>query len=205
MRITGGTLKGYKIIVPSGYRLRPSQDIVRKAIFDILDHSLMPADTADNEPDGDEPVSSPPYRLVLDLYAGTGALGIEALSRGAHFVDFVERNATAVDAIYQNLTRTHLQEKADIYQQKAEDFVLLDRPEKYDLIFLDPPYADEPRQVLFALPTLLNHNGLAIYLHSKRLNLKKNFPDLLERGLRVIDNRRYGATTVTFLGPREAT
>lgn len=183
MRITGGTLKGHNLTVPAVSDLRPTQDIVRKAIFDILDHNLMT--------DG--------YCLILDLYAGTGALGIEALSRGARFVDFVERDEAAVRAIRQNLNHTHLLGKTDIYQQKAQDFVKSERPEKYDLIFLDPPYVDTPRQVLLATPRLLDPKGLVIYLHGKQVVLDATSRDWLGKKLKVIDNRTYGATTVTFL------
>lgn len=183
MRITGGQLKGHNIIAPKVSDLRPSQDIVRKAIFDILDHSLMPQG----------------YRFVLDLYAGTGALGIEALSKGAQFVDFVEKDLDAIEAIKQNLNHTHLLGRADIYLEKAQHFVRSDRPEKYDLIFLDPPYADEPREVILALPRLLDPKGLVVYLHGQQVVLDKDSRAWLGQHLRVVDDRKYGATVVTFL------
>lgn len=189
MRITGGSLKGHNVTTPKVSDLRPSQDIVRKAIFDILDHSLMPNG----------------YRLVLDLYAGTGALGIEALSRGAKFVDFVEKDPSGVAVIQQNLNHTHLLGRADIYQEKAQHFVRSDQPEKYDLIFMDPPYADEPREVILALPRLLTPKGLIAYLHGKQVVLDATSREWLGKKLRVIENRTYGATTVTFLTPNQVT
>lgn len=180
MRITGGKVKGHNIEVPHISDLRPSQDIVREAIFNIL---------------GDvEGI------LVLDMYAGTGALGLEALSRGAKFCDFVDKAKQACKTIKQNFISMGFQGGADIYCEEAENFVLHDHPQPYDLIFMDPPYIARPRSVIRALPKLLADSGQIIYLHAKRIVLTEP-PDRewIQDKLKVIDTRKYGATHVTFM------
>jgi 16S rRNA (guanine966-N2)-methyltransferase len=129
MRVIAGERRGFQLKGPAGKFTRPMADRVREALFSML-ASL-----------GAEPVR------VLDLYAGTGGIGIEALSRGAEAADFVERNAAAAAVVRANLAHTGYTDVTQVYQEPVSTF--LARAERnqtgsapYDLIFMDPPYAD---------------------------------------------------------------
>ena len=131
MRVIAGSAKGHTLTAPRGLAIRPTTDKVKGAIFSMLD-SLRWAEL------GEE---APYFPRVLDLYAGTGALGIEALSRGSAHCDFVENNARARAAITENLRRTRLAAQANLHALRAEA-ALSTFPGPYDLILADPPYAD---------------------------------------------------------------
>ncbi len=182
MRITAGKARGHNIFVPVGISdLRPSQDQVREAIFNILGEFINNKD-------------------VLDLYAGTGALGIEALSRGCRTCDFVDRSKDSTKAIHNNLNHTYLEGRSDVYTDQAEVFLNRSPHQVYDLILLDPPYSTTPIQTLKLIPRFLKPDGLIIYLHNKRLSLNNaEFNDIVPEKLIILDSRRYGMTQATFL------
>ncbi|MBT3363718.1 MAG: 16S rRNA (guanine(966)-N(2))-methyltransferase RsmD [Chloroflexi bacterium] len=123
MRVIAGKVKGHRLKYVSNTRLRPTSDIIKGAIFSCLDSMELD------------------YARVLDLYAGTGALGIEALSRGADWVDFVERDPKACEIIKDNLVHTKLSEQAHIYRSTVKKTLSFLKG-KYMLILMDPPYAD---------------------------------------------------------------
>jgi 16S rRNA (guanine966-N2)-methyltransferase len=123
MRVTTGSAKGRNLKGPPTSGTRPMSDKIRQAVFSAL-ASL-----------GVEP------ERVLDLYAGTGAIGIEALSRGAAQADFVEMTAPAAAVIRENLERTQLASQGTVHRQSVQSY-LHRKTEPYDLIVLDPPYAD---------------------------------------------------------------
>jgi 16S rRNA (guanine966-N2)-methyltransferase len=124
MRVIAGEAKGLRLKRLAVHHLRPTSDLVRGAIFDIL-VSLEVDSTR-----------------VLDLYAGSGALGIEALSRGARWCDFVEQDRAACAIIRENLALAGFQERGRVYCLPVEK--ALDRLEgPYDLVLMDPPYEDE--------------------------------------------------------------
>ncbi len=143
MRVIAGTHRGRRLRGPQGSALRPTSDRVREALFSILGNRL-------------------PDSRFLDLYAGTGAVGIEALSRGAAQVTCVESNTDALKLLHRNITDCRMTDYMVVYAQTVQQF--LRRPEQwngpYDIVFADPPYAaaheleslfsnlDEPR--LFA-------------------------------------------------------
>ncbi|HEU5319110.1 MAG TPA: 16S rRNA (guanine(966)-N(2))-methyltransferase RsmD [Chloroflexota bacterium] len=121
MRVIAGEARGVPLIAPRGLETRPTSDKVKGAIFDSL---------------GDAGSSG----RVLDLFAGSGALGIEALSRGADHCDFVDRAAAACKTIATNLAKTRMTDRAAIHATPVDRF--LDRAgAAYDLILMDPPYA----------------------------------------------------------------
>jgi 16S rRNA (guanine966-N2)-methyltransferase len=122
MRVTGGEAKGSRLRTLKRAETRPTADQVRKAIFDILGTSVEDA-------------------RVLDLFAGTGALGIEALSRRAAESVFVESNREACGVISQNLASTGYQDKGVVRRSEVARFLARDATGPYDLAFLDPPYA----------------------------------------------------------------
>lgn len=123
MRVIGGSRRGRPLRAPKGMRTRPMADKIREASFSVL-WSL-----------GIEPVR------VLDLYSGSGSVGIEALSRGAESVDFVEQARDAVQVIRQNLKSTDLEDCATVHQMPVARFIASAR-KPYDFVIMDPPYAD---------------------------------------------------------------
>ena len=131
MRVITGIARGRKLIAPRGLAIRPTTDRVKAAIFSMLTAQAMREEAEDVFP----------YRTVLDLYAGSGALGIEALSRGSEHADFVESDARARAAIEENLRRTGLTSRASILALRAQAAVSTFRT-PYDLILADPPYDD---------------------------------------------------------------
>lgn len=122
MRVTGGEAKGARLRTLKGAETRPTTDQARKAIFDILGNQVVDA-------------------RVLDLFAGTGAIGIEALSRGAAEAVFVEASREACSVIMNNLASTQCRGKGIVRRADAERFLSRTAHPAFDLAFLDPPYA----------------------------------------------------------------
>jgi 16S rRNA (guanine966-N2)-methyltransferase len=177
MRVIAGAAKGRRLRGPAGRGTRPTSDLVRGAIFDIL--RSLGADLS----------------RVIDLYAGTGALGIEALSRGSEGCDFVERDRASCDIIRENLAHTGLGSKANVHcwpVEKAES--RLSGP--YSLLLADPPYtAEEADRVLAAWgsSSKLTREAVIVLEHSRR---RPASPALGDRQL--LDTRRHGDTCISI-------
>ncbi|HLG10703.1 MAG TPA: 16S rRNA (guanine(966)-N(2))-methyltransferase RsmD [Dehalococcoidia bacterium] len=177
LRVIGGTQGGRTLKGPPRTGVRPTADRVREALFEIL------------------AARDVPMSRVLDLYSGTGALGIEALSRGAEYCDFVEADSKACDVIRENLNRTRFSDRAKVWPlQVAKALARLNGP--YDLVAADPPYEydraeKELTQVLES--GLLSLEGTLVVEHSQR----KLWPQELA-GFRQLTSRRYGDTRITF-------
>jgi 16S rRNA (guanine(966)-N(2))-methyltransferase RsmD len=172
MRIIAGTHRGHTIHAPRGRDTRPTSDRVRENVFNILG----PVDGAS----------------VLDLYAGSGAMGLEALSRGAERVVFVERDADAARTIERNLDKLHL--RATVLRRDAVA-MLAGETRKYDLVLVDPPYdmyLDVQPQLARYLPHILAEDGVVVVETDARLEPELPFP------LRT--SRTYGAARVTVYG-----
>jgi len=119
MRVISGIARGRKLREPPGFDIRPTSDLVKESIFNIVQFDIE-------------------GRRVLDLYAGTGQLGVESLSRGARSVDFVDSSPAAVKLIRENLKICGFSDSALVHGRDALRF--LEGKERYDLIFIDPPY-----------------------------------------------------------------
>jgi 16S rRNA (guanine966-N2)-methyltransferase len=176
MRVIAGRLGGRRLSAPRGRTTRPTSDRVREALFSMLG----PIDGAS----------------VLDLFAGTGALGIEALSRGAATALFVERDASAVAALKGNLARLELTEP-HARVRVGEALVALRSArragETYDLVFVDPPYGqlrDSERELSALLPTVLVQGARVVVESDRRAPA--------ELPLAVAQRKRYGDTTITI-------
>jgi 16S rRNA (guanine966-N2)-methyltransferase len=177
MRVIGGTARGRTLAAPKGERTRPTSDLVRGALFNVLENLDVG------------------WERVLDLFAGSGALGIEALSRGAGWADFVEEDAGAVAAIRQNLAATGLGARAGVHRQDVfQSLRTLRGP--YDIILADPPYA------LAALPRFLEAlaeselvgPGTAVVVeHARRRPLPEAFA-----GLVLAKQKRHGDTLLSI-------
>jgi 16S rRNA (guanine966-N2)-methyltransferase len=184
MRIVSGQYKGKPIAAPEGRSTRPTSDRAREAVFNILDHA--PWAPALNG------------ARVLDLFAGSGALGLEALSRGAGFCLFVETDEAARGAIRDNIEALHLYGCTRIHRRDATD--LGPRPASagpaFDLVFLDPPYAKglgEKALAVMAEHAWLSPGAVLVFERGA------DEPDLAPAGYEAIDERRYGAAKVLFL------
>ena len=176
MRVIAGSAKGHHIKVPRGTGTRPATDLVRGAIFSILE-------TTDAD-----------WSRVLDLFSGSGALGIEALSRGAGWVDFVDQEPKCCRIIKENLEKTRFADRAHIYCRSVGKALRFLEGE-YSLILIDPPYADTSIGKLvqqLASSKLVGPETIMVVTHSSRFPLEKSYPPL-----RAIKERRHGDSCIT--------
>ncbi|MDP2688861.1 MAG: 16S rRNA (guanine(966)-N(2))-methyltransferase RsmD [Deltaproteobacteria bacterium] len=187
MRVIGGKCKGRRLAAVKGASTRPTSDKVREAVFDILPREF-------------------PFRSVLDLFAGTGAMGIEALSRGAQDAAFVDMDAPAVQVIRKNLSACGLAGQGRVYRRDARSALrsFARKGERFDLIFIDPPYDSSlVEETLKDIDRagLLSLGGVVVAETSKRTPVAAELSSI---GL--VDERRYGDTLVYFYevkdGPR---
>jgi 16S rRNA (guanine(966)-N(2))-methyltransferase RsmD len=177
MRVIAGKVKGHQLKAPKGTATRPATDLVRGAIFSILET------TTSN------------WTQVLDLFAGSGALGIEALSRGADWVDFVEHNPRCCDIIRQNLEKTKLSAQAHVYCcSVAKAFSFLDK--EYGIILMDPPYSNPSIGNLvaqLATSKLVGTNTIVVVTHSLHSHLDPTYAPL-----NLIKERRHGDSCIAL-------
>lgn len=175
MRVQTGTAKGSRLKSPRHGGVRPTSGRVKGALFNILT------------------VAGLQEARVLELYAGTGALGIEALSRGAAWVDFVERDEAQCRQISQNLKAAGLAHKAKVHRAPAEKTPqLVEGP--FDVMLLDPPYAERALDgLLKALASLLGAEGTLVLEHSARAVAPDASP-----ALHLHETRRYGDSALSF-------
>ncbi len=177
MRVIAGKAKGHLLKVPKGTPTRPATNLVRGAIFSILENI-----TTD-------------WTRVLDLFSGSGALGIEALSRGAGWVDFVDHERRCCDIIRQNLEKTGFAAKANVYcfsVSKAISFL----NKEYNVILMDPPYSDSTIGKLItklATSRLVGTDSILVATHSPHLLLAQNYATL-----NLIKERRHGDSCVSL-------
>jgi 16S rRNA (guanine966-N2)-methyltransferase len=182
MRVTGGRLGGRRLVAPpSG--VRPTADRVREALFARL-----------SDLDG---------VCVLDLYAGTGALGIEALSRGAERAVFVERSNASLAALRRNLLALDLDARARVVRGDVSSALrrLAGEELRFDLVLADPPYAE---RALAAPLSLLVSGGLLAPGATVVVERSRRHPLPPVAGLVSHESRRYGDTELEWLGPGEA-
>jgi 16S rRNA (guanine966-N2)-methyltransferase len=172
MRVVGGSLRSRTLRAPKGSSTRPTTDRVRESLFAVL------GDVSGLE--------------VLDLYAGTGALAIEALSRGAAHAVCVESARPALNVIAENRAELGLGDRLEIVGRKVTEALRMER--KFDLVFADPPWADVPELTrdLTRLPSLLSEEALVCVEHASR----DAAPEL--PGLAIDETRTWGDTAVTF-------
>ena len=181
LRITGGVHRGRRIRSARVAGLRPTSDAVRAAIFSFLGRELIEG------------------TRVLDLYAGTGALGIEALSRGAQWSDFVEGKAKLAQKIRENLQELSLDGQSRVYHARAERVARI-LPGAYDVVFLDPPYDMTDWESLMARLSegeLVKQQGMVVIEHRFATKLTEAYGRLFR-----IDSRRYGDTAVSYFRGR---
>ncbi|MDK2867262.1 MAG: rRNA (guanine966-N2)-methyltransferase [Clostridiales bacterium] len=176
MRVISGKARGTKLITIDGMATRPTTDRVKEAIFSMVQHHLYDAEG-------------------LDLFAGSGALGIELLSRGGASVTFVESGAKAVKCIRDNLDKTHLTIQGEILQMSVERALTTLSGKTFDIVFMDPPYHNG--MIKSTIETILRYellriNGIIVLEHHVEDVDSKIVSDALE----VLAQKRYGITGV---------
>lgn len=174
MRVTAGTLKGRRLKAPTGQNVRPTIDKVREAIFNVLAHEV-------------------PGAVVLDLFAGAGTLGIEALSRGAKSAIFVEKSSSAMRVLKENLKELQLDSQTMHMDWSAALRHLFENRQRFDLIFADPPYQMlTPAQIADAVveSRLLTPDGILIIETGAKADANLSLP--------VLKRRSFGQTQLIF-------
>lgn len=186
LRITSGEYKNKKLKVPKS--ASPVRERVKLAVFSILDDKITNAN-------------------CIDICAGTGNLGLEAISRGANSCTFIEEDYEAVGIIKENIQNI-LGLEVQPNHEESEDKIKLIRgdmvryiandTEKYDIVFWDPPYKAHVKHALKYIDGLINEKGILVYFHETNndLNMTEINP-----ALKIVDSRQYGITTVDFIAP----
>ncbi|MDX9757578.1 MAG: 16S rRNA (guanine(966)-N(2))-methyltransferase RsmD [Bacteroidota bacterium] len=178
MRVIAGTLKGRTLRVPADATFRPTTDRVKESVFNIL-HGLVEWSST----------------TVCDLFAGSGSLGIEALSRGASSAVFVESHRASLAVLTRNLAELAVTTQARVVQRAVESF-LRERAARYSLVFADPPYRFENMESLIEnIAGIMAPEGLAVLEHARAREVSA------PSSLRIVDRRDYGTTAVTFFQP----
>lgn len=177
MRVIGGLARGRRILAPRGRHTRPTSDYLREVLFNLLTQQVE-------------------GRMFLDLYAGTGAVGIEALSRGAAGAVFVEHNRSALTMLYRNLETSGFRDRAEVVPMEVLRYLRRATcgSRQFDLIFLDPPYmhTDAAAAIgLIASTEFLAPTGIAILERST-----KAIPIEVPPGLALIREVRHGAAVL---------
>ncbi len=177
MRVISGAFRGLKLLSPDGIETRPTLDRVKEAVFNILMPYVIDAD-------------------ILDLFAGSGAMGLEALSRGSHKAMFVDNNKNAIGCIEKNIKAAKAEDRSTVLQSDALKF-LQSCNDKYDLIFLDPPYFDGLYASVLNMiekKDILSENGLIIV----EWDYENGFTDKLGC-FQVFKEKKYGRVGITVL------
>ncbi len=182
MRIISGTLKGRRLVTPRGLSLRPTSDRVKESMFNILG----------NEVNG---------KVILDLFAGTGNLGIEALSRGAKRVTFVDKNREAIRLIQKNLLSCRMEDRSEPLLKNVNEAIgfLKRKGERFDLILMDPPYEKGLIQKtieLLCTERIYHDDSILVIEHNRREPLSD-----ISDSWNLTRQRRIGETVLSFLTP----
>ena len=186
MRIIAGQNRGLKLTTPKGLEVRPILDRVRESLFGILRNDV-------------------PEANVADLFAGTGVIGLEALSRGAEACVFVDRDAGCIATINENIQRAHLEDRSRVVRgdvfRSAKD---LAKDGPFDLVFVDPPYRmlrspqDHKKVETFvarlAEPAILAEDGVVVFRFPSDADVPDRIGPLVQT-----DQRRYGGMTIALL------
>ena len=187
MRIIAGQRRGMKLLSPKTTDTRPITDRVKESLFNVL-----------------QKYGSMKGKCVVDLFCGTGSLGLEALSRGAQWVTFVERSQRIITGLKKNIEKAGFANssevvKADIYRATA---FMIGKRNKYDIVFVDPPYADTEDvlpdsplgKLLARLTTRIAKNGIVLVRTRRSTVLIGRYS-----GLKVLERREWGTMAVTIL------
>ena len=173
LRVIAGKHGGRKLRFPGGHKTHPMGERVRSAMFNSLGSAVDQAE-------------------VLDVFAGTGAIGLEAISRGAKHVTFIERDKLAQTALLDNISSLNEDANTKLIKTTVLNWLENNADKKFDLIFVDPPYNEPQFSTVGKLLGLLKPNGYMVLSHPG----KGEVPT--ETGVVVVDNRSYGGANLTY-------
>ena len=181
MRIISGFLKGKSIQYLKNTITRPLRDAVRENIFNILAHSKQIIPKIDKA-------------KILDLYSGVGSFGLECISRGAEKVTFIENDLIAINILKENLVTLSISHQANIIKNKIEN-VNLSKIEKFNIIFLDPPFSDKNfiNDLMSIKKNKAFHKNHVVIIHREK-STNDNFEEILE----TIFTKKYGRSKIIF-------
>ncbi|MBA1333805.1 MAG: 16S rRNA (guanine(966)-N(2))-methyltransferase [Firmicutes bacterium] len=180
MRIIAGCLKGRKLKEPKGRNIRPTADRVKEAVFSIIAFDIQ-------------------GKRVLDLFAGTGNLGLEALSRGANYSVFVDSSREALTLVKENIKLLGLEDRSDVlFMDAFKSIEYLDRNrDKFDIIFIDPPYREGLYEDIIkkiAVSGIMNEECIVVIEHPSDMKLEKHPDDM-----KMYKQKKYGNTKITIM------
>lgn len=186
MRIISGTMRGTKLFTLEGENTRPTLDRVKEALFSKINYDL-------------------PGAIVLDLFSGSGALSLEALSRGAEKAYMCDASREAIKIIKQNIEKTKTMEKIELlncdYKKALNEFI--NKKIKFDIVFLDPPYktdfAEESVDIILK-SDLLNDNGMIILETDEQEKVLQNLSSI---DVQITDIKKYGRVYLIFLSSKD--
>ncbi|MDR1773700.1 MAG: 16S rRNA (guanine(966)-N(2))-methyltransferase RsmD [Clostridioides sp.] len=179
MRIISGKVRGLKLETPKNDDIRPTTDRIKESVFNIINSYIL-----DSE--------------VLDLFSGSGSLGLECISRGAKKCVFVDSNKESINLLKKNIRKTRFEENSEVFNLDFRDALgqFGTKNKKFDLIFLDPPYHEglfEEALQKIQKNNLIKEDSLIIVEH----DTEDKLPDKIDK-LSKKDERKYGKTTITF-------
>lgn len=183
MRIIGGKARGTKLYTLEGENTRPTLDRVREALFNILQFELQGSS-------------------FLDLFSGSGACGIEAISRGAKKAILCDKSKQAIEIIKKNIEKTHTQEQIELYHSTYEELLKTKIKEKLDIIFIDPPYQTDfaYKAVKIILENnLINEDSILVIETDQEKRVKDQLKSL---EIEIMDERKYGRVNLIFLSQK---
>lgn len=182
MRIIGGKARGTKLYTLEGQNTRPTLDRVKESLFNIIQHEIQGC-------------------IFLDLFSGSGAIGLEAVSRGAKKAILCDKSKEAINIIKKNVTKTHFEENTEIYMESYDKILNSKIKELVDIIYIDPPYetdfAYQALKIILEKEILKEESLIIIETDQKEIVLKqiKEIEDKIE----IEDIRKYGRANLIFL------
>lgn len=183
MRIISGLARGTKLYTLEGEQTRPTLDRVKEALFNIIQNEI-------------------PGSTFLDLFSGSGAIGLEAASRGAKKVILCDNAKKAIQIIKRNIEKTHLQEKIELYQLDYEKLLKNKIKEELDIIYIDPPYETDYiiKSIQIMIENKLINENTNIIIETDREEIINKIEEI---EVEIKDKRKYGRATLMFLKIRK--
>lgn len=180
MRIISGKARGTKLYTLEGLTTRPTLDRVKESIFNIIQSKIQDS-------------------TVLDLFAGSGAIGLEMISRGASKAILCDKSKDAIEIIEKNIEKTHMKDKVELYNLDFENCIDKVKTIKFDIIYLDPPY--NTNYISKALNKIVDldivkQEGLIIVETDDEPRILKEIDKIK---VKIVDKRKYGRATIIFL------
>lgn len=180
MRIISGTARGTKLYTLEGQTTRPTLDRVKESIFNIIQNQIINSN-------------------FLDVFSGSGAIGLEAASRGAKKVILCDKSKDAINIINKNIEKTHLKEKIELYNLDYETLLKNKIKEKMDIIYIDPPYNSNfaIKTVEYIIEKNIADKNSTIIIETD--SEEKILEELKKIDIEITDKRRYGRATLIFI------